>query len=57
MGEISSPTIRNCEIKYNGTYGIRLVGASPVIEDSTIGNHTYGIHFSGEDASICAVMR
>jgi hypothetical protein len=50
--EGAGPVIRNCEIKYNELYGIRLVNASPIIEDSIIGNQQYGIHFSGTGSPI-----
>ena len=50
--EGSSPTISNCEIKWNRMYGILLVNASPVIEGNTITGHYYGVHLSGSSAPV-----
>ena len=45
--EESSPTIDNCTISHNGTYGIKLNNASPTVSNNTISDHQYGIQTYG----------
>ena len=44
----SSPTIKNCTIRYSGNYGIANRNGAPLIEDNIFNNNTkYDIYFTG----------